>query len=48
MTIEEKCSIINGTRMQEFSARANELSALESELGGSVSRIVLEARARAK
>ncbi|OHD27364.1 MAG: hypothetical protein A2086_17365 [Spirochaetes bacterium GWD1_27_9] len=46
MTIEEKCSIINGTRMQEFSARANELSALESELGEVVSRIVLDARAR--
>ena len=46
MTIEEKRSVINMTRMQEFAARANELSALEKEYGEPVSKIVREARAR--
>lgn len=46
MTFEEKCMLINSTRMQEFSARANELSALENELGDAVPEIVLRARAQ--
>lgn len=45
MTFDEKCSLINETRLQEFSARAAELSALEEQLGPDVSRILLQTRA---
>lgn len=46
MDAKERIELIKTVRMQEFSARANELNALEKEFGPSVSEIVLRNRAK--
>jgi predicted ArsR family transcriptional regulator len=44
---QETIAAINFTRLQEFTARANELDALQREFGPAVSDIVLRTRAEA-
>jgi predicted ArsR family transcriptional regulator len=45
MTNEERIEIVNGVRAQEFTATANQLSALEAELGERVTEIAVLSRA---